>query len=106
VVPGTLLFPLVRDTNLTYSNKIIKGVSPVQSGVNMLPTMLAQLVSTVVAGGMISWLGYYNPFLLLGTMLVAIGSGLFTTMGVDTGIGRWIAYEIIFGLGGGMCKFR
>jgi hypothetical protein len=91
---------------LTQHNKIIKGVSPVQSGVNMLPTLIAQLVSTVVAGGMISWLGYYNPFLLLGTMLVTIGSGLFTTMDIDTSSGRWIGYQIIFGFGGGMCKFR
>lgn len=91
---------------MTYRNKIIKGVSPVQSGVNMLPIVLAQLVSTVIAGGMISWLGYYNPFLLLGTMLVTIGSGLFTTIEIDTSSVRWIGYQVIFGLGGGMCAFH
>ncbi|KAJ4372060.1 hypothetical protein N0V83_003833 [Neocucurbitaria cava] len=82
--------------------QVIKGVSPVQSGVNMLPAMLAQIVSTVIAGGATTALGYYNPWLICGTALMSIASGLFTTFEVNTGSPRWIGYLIILGLGNGM----
>ena len=68
----------------------------------MLPAMLAQTVSTVIAGGLTTLLGYYNPFLLLGAGLLSIGCGLFTTMEVDTSSAHWIGYLVIFGFGGGM----
>jgi hypothetical protein len=84
--------------------QIIKGVSPVQSGVNLLPAIVAQTISTIFAGGLTSLLGYFNPFLLIGSALLAIGSGLFTTMEIDTSSARWIGYLIIFGFGAGMCK--
>ena len=51
---------------------------------------------------MITQLGYYNPWLILGTILSGIGSGLFTTFKVDTPHPEWIGYMVIFGLGGGM----
>lgn len=82
--------------------QIIKEASPVQSGVNMLPAMIAQTFSTVIAGSLISWLGYYNPFVLLGCVFLCVGSALYTTMAVDTSSAHWIGYQIVFGIGGGM----
>lgn len=82
--------------------KVIKGVSPIQSGINLLPALLAQTVSTIIAGGLTSYLGYYNPFLLLGSLLCSIGCGLFTTMAIDTASSHWIGYQVVFGLGAGM----
>lgn len=64
--------------------------------------MLAQTISTVIAGGLTSYLGYYNPFILLGSGFLSIGTGLFTTMKVDTGNPTWIGFQIIFGFGAGM----
>lgn len=64
--------------------------------------MLAQTISTVLAGGLTSYLGYYNPFLLLGSALLSIGCGLFTTMEVGTSSSYWIGYQVVFGFGGGM----
>lgn len=73
-----------------------------QSGVDLLPAMLAQTISTIIAGAMTTVLGYYNPWLLLGTALMSIGCGLFTTFEVHTGSPQWIGYQVIFGLGAGM----
>lgn len=64
--------------------------------------MIAQTISTIIAGGMTTVLGYYNPWLLLGTALMSIGCGLFTTFEVHTGSPQWIGYQVIFGLGAGM----
>ncbi|KAF2035937.1 MFS general substrate transporter [Setomelanomma holmii] len=82
--------------------QVIKGVSPVRSRINLLPAMLAQTVSTIIAGGLTSPLGNYNPFLLLGSALLSIAAGLFTTMKVATGSPQWIGFQVISGLGGGM----
>ncbi|KAH7372287.1 major facilitator superfamily domain-containing protein [Pyrenochaeta sp. MPI-SDFR-AT-0127] len=82
--------------------QVIKGDSPVQSGVSLLPAMLAQTVSTIIAGGLTTVLGYYNPWLLAGTALMSIGCGLFTTFEVTTSSSMWIGYQVIFGLGTGM----
>lgn len=46
-------------------------------------------------------LGYYNPFIIMGTSLLAIGAGLIATFTIDTPSHQWIGYEIIFGLGSG-----
>src|SRR5207302_1111672 len=60
----------------------VKGETPVESGVHLLPSMLAQTVSAIVSGVMITTLGYYNPWIILGTALMSIGTGLFTTLEV------------------------
>ncbi|KAF2871405.1 major facilitator superfamily domain-containing protein [Massariosphaeria phaeospora] len=82
--------------------QVVKGASPVKSGVNLLPAMLAQTVFAVVSGALTTTLGYYNPWLLAGTALLSIGSGLFTTFEVDSGSAYWIGYQVIFGAGSGM----
>ncbi|KAH7130238.1 major facilitator superfamily-domain-containing protein [Dendryphion nanum] len=80
----------------------VKGASPTESGVRLLPTMLGQVVASIVSGIMITKLGYANPWLLAGTVLMAIASGLFTTFEVDTGSAYWIGYQALYGLGAGM----
>lgn len=50
---------------------------------------------------MITALGYYNPFIIVGTAFLAIGAGLFTTFEIDTTSSKWIGYQVIFGLGAG-----
>ncbi|KAF2475439.1 MFS general substrate transporter [Lindgomyces ingoldianus] len=80
----------------------VKGVSPTTSGVNLLPTMLGQVVSSIISGTLITKLGYYNPWLLVGTALMSISSGLFTTFDAGTSNSKWIGYQVIYGLGTGM----
>ncbi|KAF2634078.1 MFS general substrate transporter [Massarina eburnea CBS 473.64] len=82
--------------------QVIKGASPVQSGVRLLPVMLAQCVSSVISGIGITKLGYYNPWILLGTAFISVGSGLYTTLEVASGSAAWIGFQVVFGLGSGM----
>lgn len=82
--------------------QVIKGDMPVQSGVHLLPALLAQTVSAIVSGALITVLGYYNPWIIAGTALMSIGSGLFTTFEEGTGNSYWIGYQVIYGLGAGM----
>lgn len=80
----------------------IKGVSPVNSGIRLLPTMVAQIISSLVSGALITVFGYFNPWLLTGTALMSIGSGLIATFDLDTASSKWIGYQVIYGLGAGM----
>ncbi|KAI1162533.1 MFS general substrate transporter [Nemania serpens] len=80
----------------------VQGVSAVNSGIRNLPMLLSVVVASILAGGLITAFGYYTPFMLIGTVLAAIGGGLLTTWKPDTGSGMWIGYQLLFGLGIGL----
>ncbi|KAF2119343.1 major facilitator superfamily domain-containing protein [Lophiotrema nucula] len=80
----------------------IKGATPTGSGVRLLPAMLGQVVSSIISGGLITQLGFYNPWVFAGTAFMSISAGLFTTFDINTSSAHWIGYLTLFGLGGGM----
>lgn len=79
----------------------VKGSSAMKSGIQLLPLMLATVVSSVVFGGIITAVGYYTPFLIVSTAIAAIGTGLITMFDVDISTGKWIGYQIVVGAGVG-----
>ncbi|KAK8076205.1 hypothetical protein PG994_003477 [Apiospora phragmitis] len=50
--------------------QVVKGASPIQSGVGLLPMLLGVIFCVIISGFLVSWLGYYTPFMLLGTVLI------------------------------------
>ncbi|PPR05123.1 hypothetical protein CVT24_010379 [Panaeolus cyanescens] len=80
----------------------IKGDNAVDSGVRLLPFIVASTVGSLIAGVLVQRTGYYNPFLIAGTILMATGSGLLTTFEPDISSSRFIGYQIIAGLGMGL----
>jgi hypothetical protein len=98
-----------------------RGVSPMLSGVYLLPSILTQLLFGITSGilGMcffllrlkkevipcsprsVGRLGYYLPFVIAGTMLVAIGTGLISTLTSTSTTAAWVGYQIISGIGRG-----
>lgn len=80
----------------------IKGVSAVQSGIDSLPMVLSLVFAAIMSGAIITNTGYYNPWILMCSTLMSIGTGLITTFQTDTGSSKWIGYQVIFGLGLGM----
>jgi MFS family permease len=66
--------------------------------------MLAVVVASISTGQLVSRVGYYTPFLIFGVCVTAIGTGLFTTLSTNTSKGQWISYQIIYGLGFGLCS--
>lgn len=57
------------------------------------------ILTAIVTGQLISRIGYYTPFLILGVCVAAVGSGLLTTLEIDTSAGRWIGFQILYGTG-------
>lgn len=72
-----------------------------QSGINTIPLVLAVVFGSIASGGLTQKIGYYTPFMILGSCLMAIGTGLLTTWNMNTSSGMWIGYQILIGLGVG-----
>jgi hypothetical protein len=66
-----------------------------------LPAILGLVIISMLAGGAVTALGYYTPFMLVSSVLMAIGAGLLSTLEVGSGSPKWIGYQFIFGAGVG-----
>lgn len=79
----------------------IKGVSAVKSAIMNLPLILSMTVVIITAGGLVSTLGYYVPFMIASAFFMSAGAGLLTTFKISTTHPAWIGYQVIFGIGVG-----
>ncbi|KAB8263219.1 major facilitator superfamily domain-containing protein [Aspergillus pseudonomiae] len=82
----------------------IKGVSAVDSGIHLLPMLIPVVAASIITGQLVSLIGFYTPFMIFGVCLTAIGTGLLTTLGINTSEGKWIGFQIIYGFGIGCCS--
>ncbi|BCS26974.1 MDR family MFS transporter [Aspergillus puulaauensis] len=80
----------------------IKNVSAVDSGIRLLPFLLAAVVGSIGAGAIVSRVGYCNPFFILSTIMAPTGVGLISTFTPNTGHAEWIGYQVLAGLGFGL----
>ncbi|KAG4426677.1 hypothetical protein IFR04_000108 [Cadophora malorum] len=77
----------------------VKGASAVKSGIMNLPMVLSLIIVSILSGVGVTMLGYYAPFMILGTIFGAIGVGLLSTLTPDSGHAKWIGYQCIAGIG-------
>lgn len=79
----------------------IKGVTATKSGIMILPMILSLVIVSILSGGAVTVLGYYAPFMIISSVLMAVGVGLMTTWTTHTNHSMWIGYQVIYGLGVG-----
>ncbi|KAM3439087.1 hypothetical protein MY4824_002891 [Beauveria thailandica] len=80
----------------------VRGLSPLRSGIAMLPAIVTQLVATVASGGLVQRVGYYLPFMVLSAVVIAVANGLVSTWGLHTRTVVWAGYQVLLGFGRGM----
>ncbi|KAI9871644.1 MAG: hypothetical protein M1830_002659 [Pleopsidium flavum] len=81
----------------------VSGVAAAQSGIRSLSLILGVTILTVVAGGLISTFGHFVPFLIVGSAIATIGSGLIFTLDIGSSSAQWIGYQALAGIGIGLC---
>jgi hypothetical protein len=64
--------------------------------------IISFVVFSTMGGALTSAIGYYVQSAYLTSIFMAIGSGLLTTLHVDSGHAMWIGYQVIFGAGVGL----
>ena len=81
----------------------IRATNATHAAVDLIPLVISAVISSVVAGALVTKLGYYVPFMIGGAGLISISSGLLSTLEVTTSAGRWIGFQIMAGTGLGLC---
>ncbi|MCW5713505.1 MAG: MFS transporter [Bauldia sp.] len=99
-IVGLALFGAV--TFLPLYLQVVQGVSPTASGLQTLPMMLGLLVASIGSGVLISRIGRYKIFPVIGSALMVVALGLMTQLGVDTPQWNVILDMVILGLGLGL----
>lgn len=64
-----------------------------------LALCVAFIAAIFFSGWAVTKVGHFQPFMLTGTVLVSVGSGLLSTLTISSGSNRWIPYQVIAGLG-------
>ena len=82
--------------------QVVKGVSPSTAGLQLTPMMGGVLVTSIASGQIISRIGRYRLFPIIGTAVMTIGLGLLSTLGIASSIWAAPAYMLVLGLGLGM----
>jgi EmrB/QacA subfamily drug resistance transporter len=82
--------------------QVVKGLDPTSAGLHMTPMMLGVFLSSVTSGQIISRIGRYKMFPIVGTGLMTIGFLLLARMTLETSAATASLYMLCLGLGLGM----
>ncbi|MBO3733225.1 MDR family MFS transporter [Glycomyces niveus] len=82
--------------------QMVRGYSPTESGLLMIPMMAGMVLTSVSSGFVISRLGRYKWFLVAGSVVITSGLALFTQLHVDTPLWLSSLYLLVLGIGMGM----
>ena len=82
--------------------QVVRGVSPTVSGLMLLPIMAGLFTASIASGQIIARIGRYKIFPILGTGLMTVGMGLFSTLSVHTSFLVTSAFMLVTGLGLGL----
>lgn len=96
-VVGFAMFGAI--TYLPQYMQVVRGASPTNSGLEILPMMAGMLLTSIVSGMLISRWGRYKIFPIFGTALMTIGMYLLSLMGVGTTIVQSGLYMFVLGVG-------
>ena len=72
------------------------------SGIMNLPSVVGLVLFSIIGGGLVTAVGYYTPFIIVSSVITAIGAGMLTTLKVSSGTGEWLGYQILLSFGAGL----
>jgi EmrB/QacA subfamily drug resistance transporter len=100
LIVGFALFGAL--TYLPLFQQVVRGLSPTESGLQLLPVMGGLLLSSIVSGQIITRTGRYKIFPVLGTAIAAFGMYLLSSLDASTPSGVAALHMFVLGVGLGM----
>jgi EmrB/QacA subfamily drug resistance transporter len=88
---GIIFLPIYLQT--------VKGFSPTQSGLALLPAIVGIFSTSVTSGRLISRTGRYRIYPIIGAVVLVVSLLLLSTLSVDTPFWKVALYEFLFGAG-------
>ncbi|NEM92533.1 MDR family MFS transporter [Galbitalea soli] len=79
--------------------QLVKGSTPTESGIQLLPMILGLMIASIVSGQLISRTGRYRIFPILGTALMGLGFLVMVTITADTNYWVLAGAMLLLGLG-------
>ena len=89
-------------TFLPLFQQVVRGDTPTESGLQLLPVMGGLLFTSIVSGQVITRTGRYRWFPIAGTAIGALGLFLLSGLDRDTSTALAALYMLVFGMGLGM----
>jgi EmrB/QacA subfamily drug resistance transporter len=89
-------------TYLPLFQQIVRGASPTESGLQLVPVMAGVLVASITSGQIISRTGHYRAWPIAGTAVACAGMFALSTMDAGTSTGLSALEMLVLGLGLGM----
>ncbi len=81
----------------------VKGVSATASGVQTLPMVVGLLVTSILSGTIVGRTGRYKIFPIAGSLVMALGLFLLSTMNASTPYWSMAIDMLVLGIGIGLC---
>ncbi|UGS38849.1 MDR family MFS transporter [Capillimicrobium parvum] len=89
-------------TYLPLFQQVVRGDSPTESGLQLIPVMAGVLIGSIGSGQVITRTGRYRLFPIAGTGIACAGMLLLSTLDADTSVPASAAFMFIMGLGLGL----
>ncbi|KAL8798109.1 MAG: hypothetical protein Q9182_006936 [Xanthomendoza sp. 2 TL-2023] len=96
---------MVNDTDTYYIPfyfQATQGASGISSGTKFISLVLPEIFAIVVTGAIVSKIGHYVPFMIVGACVAALGTGLLTRITLGTPTVEWATYLAVSGFGIGL----
>lgn len=81
----------------------VKGVSATESGIQTLPMVVGLLATSILSGTIVGRTGKYKLFPVLGTLVMAVGLFMLSTMNASTPYWSMALDMLVLGIGIGLC---
>lgn len=93
---------LLTEPQLPFWFQEIRGSTPTQSGIALLPMLAGVIVALLVSSAIVSGTGYYAPMMIAGSVWMSVGSGMLSRQTLNTPAALVIVFPALFGVGVGL----
>ncbi|PWY88166.1 putative efflux pump antibiotic resistance protein [Aspergillus heteromorphus CBS 117.55] len=80
----------------------IKGFSASKSGLSILPTQLGVVIASLAGGVLVTFVGYYTPFLIISSLMAVAGAGILSSLHPSSSLASILGYQVVLSLGIGL----